>query len=74
VPPKLPKFPKPPEEELPPREFMAAPINFPTSPPRTFDKPDKNPLRLPEDDDGRFVVGRVVGRVNEDPPNVESSP
>jgi hypothetical protein len=37
---------------------MAAPINFPTSPPRTFDKPDKNPFRLPEeeDDDGRFVV------------------
>lgn len=67
------KLPKPPPPELPPRLLNAEPINLPTSPERTLDKPEKNPSNDeddPLDDDGRFVVGRV----NDDPPKVVSSP
>lgn len=65
------KLPKPPPPELlPPRLFKADPINLPTSPERTLDKPEKNPSNEedPLDDDGRLVVGRV----NDDPPKVVS--
>lgn len=65
------KLPNPPE--LPPRLLIAELKNFPTSPERTFDNPEKNPSKPDPDDDeeeGRLVVGRV----NEDPPKVVSSP
>lgn len=72
---KLPKLPKPPEPpELPPRLLKADPMNFPTSPDKILDKPEKKPSPPLDDDDGRFVVYRVVGRVNDDPPKVVSSP
>lgn len=73
LPKKLPKLPP----ELPPRLLKADPMNFPTSPERTLDKPEKKPLNEdedPPDDDGLLVVYRVVGRVNDDPPKVVSSP
>lgn len=67
------RLPKPPPPELPPRLLKAEPINFPMSPERTFDNPEKNPSNEEDpldDDDGRLVVGRV----NDDPPKVVSSP
>lgn len=68
------KLPNPPPEPLPPRLLKADPMNFPTSPERTFCRPLKNPSIDEPLEDGRFVVYFVVGLVNEDPPKVESSP